>query len=151
MLLGLTCVIAGVVAMLSRKAPGRHPRAGTVYFWGLVAVFASSTALAVTRWAEDDHLFVLGALAFAAALVGRTARRRRWHGWVRWHVIGMASSYIVLLTAFYVDNGKSLPLWNRLSPIWYWLLPAAVGIPLIVWALRRHPPARHQDGARLRP
>jgi hypothetical protein len=34
----------------------------------------------------------------------------------------MGLSYILLLTVFYVDNGKSLPLWKELSPITYWLL-----------------------------
>jgi hypothetical protein len=28
---GLTAVIAGAIAMLGRKQPGRHPQAGTVY------------------------------------------------------------------------------------------------------------------------
>jgi hypothetical protein len=55
----------------------------------------------------------------------------------------MGLSYILLLTAFYVDNGKSLPLWKELPPIAYWLLPAAVGMPLIIHALLRHPLARH--------
>lgn len=58
------------------------------------------------------------------------------------HVSGMGLSYILLLTALYVDNGKSLPLWKDLPPISYWLLPAAIGIPLIIRALLRHPLAR---------
>src|SRR5262249_313668 len=44
-------------------------------------------------------------------------------------------SYILLLTAFYVDNGKNLLLWNRLLQIAFWLLPGAVGIQFIVRAL----------------
>lgn len=32
-LLGLTCTVAGIVAMLSQKRAGRHPRYGTIYFW----------------------------------------------------------------------------------------------------------------------
>ena len=32
---GLVCVIAGAVAMLCRKQRGRHPQAGTVYYWSL--------------------------------------------------------------------------------------------------------------------
>jgi len=47
-----------------------------------------------------------------------------------------------LTEGFYVDNGKGLPLWKELPPISYWLLPAAVGIPLIIRTLLRHPPAR---------
>ena len=34
--------------------------------------------------------------------------------------------------------GKSLPIWRDLPPITYWLLPSAVGVPLIVWALSRY-------------
>jgi hypothetical protein len=30
------------------------------------------------------------------------------------HVTAMGVSYIVLLTAFYVDNGPHLPLWRSL-------------------------------------
>ena len=81
---------------------------------------------------------VVIALAFGAASAGRAARRGRWRGWVRWHIPGMALSYIVLLTAFYVDNGKSLPLWKELPPISYWVIPAALGLPLVARALRRY-------------
>lgn len=142
-LVGLSCVVTGVIAMFSQKRHGRHPTFGTIYYWCLAAVAASATVLTVVRWAEDYHLFVLGALSFAAASVGRTARRRRSRGWVRLHISGMSLSYVLLLTAFYVDNGKSLPLWKELPPIAYWLLPGAVGIPLIVRALLFHPLARH--------
>jgi hypothetical protein len=49
----------------------------------------------------------------------------------------MGVSYILLLTAFYVDNGKSLPLWKELPPIAYWILPGAIGGPIIGRALLR--------------
>ncbi len=140
--LGLICTVAGIVAMLSQKGVGRHPRYGTIYFWCLVGVFVTMTGLAAVRWAEDYHLFILGVLATAAAYIGREARRQRWGNWVRLHVTGMGTSYILLLTAFYVDNGKNLPVWNQLPPIAYWLIPAAVGIPLIIRALLWHPLAR---------
>jgi hypothetical protein len=141
-LLGLACTVAGAIAMLSQKRAGRHPRYGAIYFWCLTGVFLTATGLAAVRWAEDYHLFILGALSFAVAYLGRQARRQRWRNWVRLHITGMGTSYILLLTAFYVDNGKSLPLWKELPPIAYWLLPAAVGIPLIVRALLWHPLAR---------
>jgi hypothetical protein len=54
----------------------------------------------------------------------------------------MGLSYILLLTAFYVDNGHSLPLWRDLPPITYWLVPAAVGLPLITNVLLKHPLVR---------
>jgi len=53
------------------------------------------------RWAEDYHLFILGALSFGAASLGRTARRQRWRNWLKLHITGMGLSYIFLLTAFY--------------------------------------------------
>jgi len=141
-LFGLSCVATGVVAMLSRKRPGRHPRFGTIYYYCLSAVFASATILSVMRWAENYHLFILGTLSFATASLGRMALRRRWRNRIRLHITCMGLSYILLLTAFYVDNGKNLPLWNKLSQIVFWVLPAAVGIPFIVRALLRHPLVR---------
>jgi hypothetical protein len=141
-LLGLVCTITGVIAMLSVKRTGPHPSFGSIYFWCLGGVFVTATALATVRWAEDYELFILGALAFVVASVGRMARRKRWSNWVRLHITGMGTSYVLLLTAFYVDNGKSLPLWRNLPSIAYWLVPAAVGIPLIVRALFWHPLVR---------
>jgi len=72
-LIGVAAVVSGAVAMLSTKAAGRHPTAGTFYFWCLAALAVTATALAIVRWAEDYELFILGALAFAAALLGRCA------------------------------------------------------------------------------
>jgi hypothetical protein len=135
---GLVSGVAGAVAALSRKQPGRHPRLGTVYYWALAVVFVTATGMAALRWTEDRHLFVLGALSFGVASVGYLARRVRWRGWTSFHVIGMSLSYIVLLTAFYVDNGPHLPVWDRLPAIAYWTLPSLVGLPLLVRAERRH-------------
>jgi hypothetical protein len=136
-LLGLACVITGAVAMLSPKRRGRHPNFGTIYFWCLSGVVVSASGLTAVHWTRDYPLFILGTLSFAAALAGRTARRKRWPGWVRLHIIAMGVSYILLLTAFYVDNGKSLPLWKELPPIAYWILPGAIGGPIIGRALLR--------------
>ncbi|MGB8398553.1 hypothetical protein [Bradyrhizobium sp.] len=144
-LLGLACVVTGAIAMLSGKHAGHHPRNGIIYFWCLAGVFLTATSLAAVRWTHDYHLFVLGALAFAAACLGRQARRNRWSHWVRLHIAGMGASYVLLLIAFYVDNGKSLPLWKEFPAFVYWLLPAAIGIPLIVYALLWHPLAHRPD------
>ena len=54
----------------------------------------------------------------------------------------MGASYVLLLTAFYVDNGRSLPIWRDLPELAYWLLPGLVGAPFMAWALLRHPLAR---------
>ena len=139
---GLTGVVSGATAALSPKRPGRHPRLGALYYRSLMVVVASAAWLAALRWPQDAYLLALGTLSLAAATLGRTARRRRWQ-WRRWrwiglHLAGMSTSYILLLTAFYVDNGKHLPIWRTLPHQTYWLLPSAIGLPLIARALARH-------------
>jgi len=145
-LFALGCVVTGIGAMLSDKRPGRHPTFGTLYYWCLAIVFVSATVLSAMRWAEDYPLFILGALSFLSATLGRAAHRRRWRNWATVHISGMGMSYVLLLTAFYVDNGKSLPLWRDLPRLAYWLVPSAIGLPLIGWALTRHPIARRSGG-----
>jgi hypothetical protein len=140
--LGLACVVLGAIAMLSEKRRGRHSTLGTSYFWCLLALFASATFLSLMRWSENYHLFVLGAISFACAWIGRAALRRRWPYWVRLHIAGMGLSYVFMLIAFYVDNGKQLPLWKDLPQFMYWLMPVAIGLPLIVRALLWPPLAR---------
>jgi hypothetical protein len=134
--LGLAAVIAGAVAMLSAKGRGRHANFGTIYFRCLAGSFVTTSALTFVRWSDDYHLFMFGALSFACAYTGRLAIRRRSP---RLHLAGMATSYIVMLTAFYVDNGKNLPVWRELPHIAYWIIPAAIGVPIAVYFLIRLP------------
>ena len=87
------------------------------------------------------------ALAFAALAVtlafGGYLMRRINQGF---HIAGMGLSYVAIVTAFYVDNGKNLPLWRALPQIAFWCLPAVIGAPIIAYALLRHPLARHPPG-----
>jgi hypothetical protein len=140
--LGLACVVVGAAAMLSEKGRGRHSTFGTIYFWCLLVLFASAAFLSVVRWRENYDLFVLGTVSLAAALFGRTALRQRWPHWTEFHIAGMGFSYLFMLIAFYVDNGKQLPLWRNFPPFMYWLLPLCFGLPLIITTLMRHPLAR---------
>lgn len=135
LLAALPCVVSGAVAALSAKGSVRHIRSGRVYYWSLGLVFATATTMAAMRWAEDYHLFVIGLIAITAASVGYLHRRLRRPGDAV-HITGMGSSYIALLTAFYVDNGKNLPLWSHLPHIAYWVLPTLIGLPLLALALR---------------
>ncbi len=141
---GLTAVIAGALAATAPKRRGRHTRSGTVYYWAITVVFATATAMTALRPARDYYLFLLGALTFTLATAGRDYRRRTGASlWRRWpghapHILAMSGSYVVLLTAFYVDNGKNLPLWDRLPTAAYWTLPALVAAPLTARSLHRH-------------
>jgi len=139
-LAGLTCVASGVVAMLSRKGRGRHSTVGTLYFRSLAVVFGTAAGLSAVRWAEDYPLFILGAASFASAWFGRAVQRRHWP--LRLHIASMGASYVLLLTAFYIDNGKNLPFWRALPQIAFWLLPSVIGLPIMAYALARHPLVR---------
>src|SRR6185437_2795129 len=144
-LAGLTAVITGAVAALARKGSPRHIRAGRSYYRAITVVFATAAVLAAMRWAEDWYLLVLGAIAFTAATIGYLHRRRHRPGDTG-HIAGMGVAYTAMLTAFYVDNGPHLPLWDRLPDLACWLLPAAIAAPLIARAIRRSRPGVARDG-----
>jgi hypothetical protein len=142
-LAGLTCVVAGAIAMLANKQRGRHSKAGSVYYWVLWVVFITAVLMAIFRWSHVYHLFFLGVASFLSAVIGRMSIRQKWNKWSIIHNIGMGVSYIFLLIAFYVDNGKFLPVWKNFHPLVYWLLPPVVGVPIIIWTMFRHPLSKH--------
>src|SRR5690348_11851229 len=127
-LAGLTAVITGAVAALARKGSPRHVRAGRWYYRAITAVFATAAALAAMRWAQDWYLLVLGATAFTAATAGYLHRRRHRPGDTG-HIAGMGIAYTAMLTAFYVDNGPHLLLWDRVPTLAFWLLPPPSPLP----------------------
>ena len=141
-LLAIICVISGIIAMLAKKQIGIHSKVGNMYYYSIWMVFITASILAALRWREDYYLFILGAIAFSSAFIGRKALQNRWRKWGIIHIIGMGNSYIFLITAFYVDNGKFLPIWKNFHPMIYWLLPAVIGVPLILRTLFTHPLSR---------
>lgn len=147
---GLAAIVTGATAMLLLKARGSHSSFGIAYFWCLFGVFITMTALALAHWQEDYDLFILGGLSFSAAWLGRTALLQRWHQWPRWHLVSMGASFILMLTAFYVDNGKNLPFWRNLPQITFWFMPTVIGTPIILYVLRTHPLVLAYDRARER-
>ena len=102
---------------------------------------ADGRHLAALRWRQDCYLFIIGAVVFAAATIGYQHRRRHRPGDTA-HIAGMGVAYVAMLTAFYVDNGPHLPLWDRLPTLAFWLLPSAIGAPIIARAII-HARARH--------
>jgi uncharacterized membrane protein HdeD (DUF308 family) len=140
---GLTAVISGAVAALARKGSRRHVRAGRLFYQAVTVLFATAVALAAMRWRQDYHLVIIGAVAFTAATTGYLYRRRHRPGDTG-HIAGMGIGYIAMLTAFYVDNGPHLPLWDRLPPLAFWLLPALIGVPVIAGAVLRARHAHHE-------
>jgi hypothetical protein len=138
--LGIACVAIGAFATLCLKRRGRHSKFGTIYFWCLLALFASATFLSLMRWDENFHLFI------SRSDVVRLRVGRARSAPAPLAVLGQApycgNGPVLVLVAFYVDNGKQLPLWKDLPHFMYWLIPVTVGIPLIVRALLWPPLAR---------
>ena len=138
---GVGAVVAGALAMFTTKGSVRHRRSGLCYVLALTTLALSGSMLAFEAWSSRAHLFILGAGALALAVTGYVAKWRHRVGWTSRHLVAMGTSYLTMLTAFYVDNGPRLPLWWRLPKWALWLIPSMLGAPLIwkAWMRRRRP------------
>lgn len=130
---GLIALTAGIVAMLSRKGAWWHRRAGDTYLVAIAVIAVTATGLVATRGPQFSHLLALAALAAALAYGGYFMRRNN----QGLHIAAMGLSYVVIVTAFYVDNGPKLPFWNQFPAIVFWLGPLAIGLPIIIRAMWR--------------
>jgi hypothetical protein len=148
-LAGLTTAVLGIVAFSLPKGPTRHHRWGERYLWAYTVVFLTATILSVQRWTADAYLFGLAVLGYGFALGGYGARRFRQAPWLRhalgeyWviaHLSGMIASYVVLVTAFYVDNAHLFPGFNRLPIIVFWVAPTLVALPFLALSIQRFLP-----------
>lgn len=134
---GMAAVLTGAItAALTRKGSRIHVRIGRVFYRAITVVFVSGTALAAMRPREDWYLFLIGAVAYTGARTGVQHRRRRRPGDTV-HIIGMGMGYVAMLTAFYVDNGPQLPMGSRLPTVAFWLLPTAIGAPIVSLSVMR--------------
>jgi hypothetical protein len=148
-LAGLTAGVTGVITFRVPKGPGRHHQWGKRYLWAYSTVFLTATILSVQRWQADAYLFLLAVLGSSLGLVGYTARRFRQtpalqralgEQWVVVHIVGMIGSYVVLWTAFYVDNAHLIPGLNQLPSLTFWVLPSLISLPFIAFSLARFVP-----------
>ena len=57
------------------------------------------------------------------------------------HLVGMISSYVVLWTAFYVDNAHVFPGLNQLPTLTFWVAPTLIAIPFLVRSIKRFAPS----------
>ena len=106
----------------------------------LLAVFATClTAVVVSLldWSRLWWLVPVAVLSHLLALVGCVAARRGWPKWAGAH--GLGGAYIALWTALLVVTVGDL---STTAEIVAWILPAAIGVPLIV---RAHTGARAEQ------
>jgi hypothetical protein len=145
-LAALTTGVTGVITFSRPKRRGRHPKWGGRYLWAYTVVFLTAIILSVRDFPTDAYLVVLATLGYGLALSGYAARRfrqepivRRVVGkqWVIAHIVGMIGSYVVLWTAFYVDNAHLIPGLKELPTLTFWVLPSLTALPFLVVSLSR--------------
>jgi hypothetical protein len=137
--ISLVAVVSGLMAMLVAKTSLRHKRSGSIYFWAISFSFLTIIILSLMRWPHNVHLLTIGVLTFCLTFSGRKLARKKYKHWTRIHTVCMGFSYVLLLTGFYVDNGKNLPFW-RMFPAWFfYVFPSVIGIPIIIKVLLTHP------------
>jgi hypothetical protein len=154
-LAGLTTGITGIFTFVAPKRLGRHHRWGKRYLWAYTVVFVTATILSVQHWPADAYLFGLATLGYSLALGGYSARRFRQtpllrhllgESWVIAHLSGMIGSYVVLWTAFYVDNAHLFPGFNKLPTLTFWVAPTLIAIPFLVVSIARFAPRTASQG-----
>ncbi len=148
-LAGLTTGVTGVLAFRAPKRRGRHHQWGKSYLWAYTVVFLTATILSLQRMPADAYLLVLATLGYGLTLCGYFARRFRQipivrcmlgKQWVVVHIIGEIGSYVVLWTAFYVDNAHLIPGLKELPTLTFWVLPTLIALPFLVVSLSRFAP-----------
>ncbi|MGH8839933.1 MAG: hypothetical protein ACRDVO_11875 [Jiangellaceae bacterium] len=132
---GTVAMVLGPLALVA--AARRHSSralALAAYVWSVFVTCLTAVVLSLLDWSRLWWILPLGALSFALALVGYVAVRRGWPRWVGAH--GLGGAYIALVTALLVVSASDI---STTAEIIAWILPAAVGVPLIV---RAHTGAR---------
>jgi hypothetical protein len=103
-LLGAAAATTGLVAMLSPKGPDRQRKFGALYFWLPTLLLLSATAVSAMRSAGAYHLFILGAISFAAAFAGRERGAEEYEHGCPSTSQGWDLLTWLMLVAFHVDN-----------------------------------------------
>jgi hypothetical protein len=125
---GVAGVLLGPVVLYCAAA-GRITRFAGVYHASVLLVCVSAAVLSVLDFANLWWFLLVAAGSYAFALRAFTAARRRHPGWLPRYIRGQGGAYIALWTAIIVVSVNDLPV--------VWLIPTAVGAPLIEWLAHR--------------
>ncbi len=132
---GVLALALGPVALLAARSQHRlFPSLRVAYHWTVLLVCATATVVSVLAWSRLWWLVPIAALAYSLALAGHLGSKRDWPAWVRAH--GWGGSYIALVTALLVVAARGV---SALLEAAAWLLPAAIGTPVIVRTHTRRP------------
>jgi hypothetical protein len=127
-IVGAAALVLGGLALIA--AARRHHRRElvlTAYLWAVLATCLTGAVLSVLAWSRLWGILPLAVLSYLLALAGYVALRRGGPKWAVAH--GLGGSYIALVTALVVISARDI---SATAEIVAWILPAAVGIPLIV-------------------
>jgi hypothetical protein len=127
---GVVALALGPLALLAaRRQQRRFGRLRAAYYWSVLVVCASASAVSVLAWTRLWWLVPIAVLSYGLALAGHLGSRHNWPPWIRAH--GWGGSYIALVTALLVVSARGE---SALLEVAAWILPAAIGTPLIVRA-----------------
>jgi hypothetical protein len=127
---GAAALALGVVTLLASAR--RHSTRELLLIAYLGTVFATcvtAIVLALLDWSRLWWIVLLALLSSVLAIAGYVAVRRGGPKWVVAH--GLGGSYIALVTALLVVSAADISI---TAEIFAWILPTAVGVPLIVRA-----------------
>jgi hypothetical protein len=132
---GTAALVLGPLALFaaSRRRNNRE-RLLTAYVWAVFATCLTAAIVSLLDWSRLWWLIPVAVLSYLLALVGYVAVRRGWPKWIGAH--GLGGSYIALWTALLVISVGDT---STTAEIACWILPAAIGVPLII---RTHTGAR---------
>jgi hypothetical protein len=133
---GVLALALGPLALLAaRRQQRRFGLLRDAYSWTVLIVCTTATAVSVLAWARLWWLVPIAALAYSLTLAGQLGSKLDWPAWVRAH--GWGGSYIALVTALLVVAARGVSAALEAAA---WLLPAAIGTPLIVRTHTRQEP-----------
>jgi hypothetical protein len=124
---GAAALALGVLALIgaARRQSSRDLLLAA-YLWAVLATCLTAILLSALDWSRLWWIVPLAVVSYLLALVGYLAVRRGWAQWIAAH--GLGGSYIALVTALLVVSAGDI---STTAEIVAWILPAAVGVPLI--------------------
>lgn len=129
----LALALGPLVLLVAASRRGIRERVLTAYVWAVFATCLTAAVVSLLAWSRLWWLVPIAVLSYLLAHVGYVAVRRGWRPrWVSAH--GLGGSYIALVTALLVVSAGDI---STTAEVVAWILPAAVGVPLIVRAHRR--------------